>query len=928
LSKEVRARLVVVNLWLWAMCGIIALVALSGPRGAIESHLEPIGRELGGWSGLLAAAAGFDSDPIPAYEISIAPDVIGAARLLSGDPTLASASDSRWFPARLRTQGEVFPIWLQLLASSALPDLNEQAWRIRFETGHGPHAMGEISLFPTSTETHARETAIRETASALGLLAPPHGFASLQINGVETGTYFWSQGDRAAMLAQLGYPDGGVLLPNRNRVQLASARSGSAISAYPLGHTLAPTVRASHTGPAAAPAERQLERLFDLVDHASNEVFEREVPQLLDIGKYLRWNALAWMLGDPDIDPYTELGWYLDPVGGLLEPIVEDWPRGDRIAADRLRDDSRLTARLLRTASHRAERNQLLWDWVTKSGNGMVENAERRLGQSLTRLARADATLSHVWRLYDQADYRREQREALHTRKALISEALRHAEVRIRTVPGKKASTTTLAIELEPRGLAEIELSELRVELRSAVTETDAVRIRLFDPSGSERRSTRVVPEIAGSAVRLRLERFSVAEQSDGDPRRASEPWRLELALPFLDAQQPARIDELLLLELAFRNTVTGEALPPARLLAPRAPAEWAQSDRYSGDALDVARPVQDVIRESGLRLRIESDALVLPAGSHLLTRTLVVPPDFRLEIAAGVTLRMSPGASIVSFRGVTARGTQLDPIAIRAADPNHAWGVIGIVRAPEPSALEFVTISGGSKLDFAGVEFDGQISFNASDFVISESEISGSRAGDGLSAKRASFAIRNTRFANNANDGVESEWSEGTVTGSAFVANGDDGIDLADSRLRVSESDFGGMIDKAISADARSIVTVSQTRLENSEIAIASKNGSRVDVRESLFRSNRLGFAVYRDKPLFDGGHGAVVEGLFEDNERDFSIEPGSELELIRINQPEHGPYRTGSDSFVLAPASTRFSRTQSSILYSSTPSNGEKRY
>jgi hypothetical protein len=922
LSSEAQMRLVVVNLCVWATCGIFALVALGGSRGVIASHIEAIGRELGGWRGLLVAAAGFDSDPIPSYEISIDPDVIGAAQLLSGDPTLTSAGDSRWFPARLRTDAAEFGIWLQLLASNSRSDVAEQAWRVRFESGHGPHAMGEITLFPSPTGMHAREAAVRETASALGLLAPPHGFASVQINGVDAGIYFWSQGDGAAMLAQLGYPSGGVLLPDRDRVQLASTRTGATISSYPVGHFAAPATVAGDAKSTTVPAEQQLERLFELAHRASDEDFEHLVPQLLDVEKYLRWNALTWMLGDPGVDPYTELGWYLDPVSGLLEPIVQDWTPHERIAPNR---ESHLTARLLRNPRHRTARNKLLWDWVTRSNDDVIEGSERRLGQTLTQLAHADTTLSRGWRLHEKANFRREHREALRERKALIHKALRQAEIRTRTLAAVEDPTNTLAIELEPRGLAEIELSELRVELRNAITDTRAATLRLFDPAGSERRSSRVVPEITGSAVRLRLDDFSVAAASDNDPWRSSKPWRLELVLPFLESDGAARVDAPLLVELAFRNSVTGETLPPARLLAPQAPSTWAHTDAGSSD---FTRTVKEIIQASGLPLQVESDTLVLPPGHYLLARTLVVPPDFRLKLAAGVTLRMAPETSIVTFRGITARGTQFEPIEIRAADPDQAWGVIGVARAPERSALEFVRISGGSKLNFAGVEFDGQLSFNASDFSIDDSEIRGSRSGDGLSVKRSSFTIRNTRFADNANDGVESEWSQGTIVGSSFSRNGDDGLDLADSWLRVVDCEFGAMNDKAISADARSIVTVGETQLENSEIAIASKNGSRVDVRESVFRSNRLGFAVYRDKPQFEGGHGVVVGGVFENNDRDFSVEPGSDLDLIRINRPKERPHRTASDSVVLAPSSTRISRTQSSISYSSTPSNGKNRY
>jgi hypothetical protein len=337
---------------------------------------------------------------------------------------------------------------------------------------------------------------------------------------------------------------------------------------------------------------------------------------------------------------------------------------------------------------------------------------------------------------------------------------------------------------------------------------------------------------------------------------------------------------------------------------------------------------VSDVIRQSGLPLVVEGDTLVLPAGSYSLARTLVVPVDFRLKLDPGVTLRLAPDVSIVTFRGLSARGSRFEPIEIRAADPKRAWGVIGVARARERSALEFVAVSGGSKLRFAGIEFGGQLSFNDADFSIQDSEITGSRAGDGLSAKRSSFAIRRTRIANNANDGVESEWSKGTIVGSLFLDNGDDGLDVADSQLSVSNSDFAGMGDKAISADERSVVTVNETRFENSPIAIASKNGSRVDARRTVFRNNRLGFAVYRDKPQFGGGRGTVNGGLFENNDRDFSAEPGSKLEIIDVSRSPEPSYRSAWESFVRSPVVSSVARTQSSMLYSSTPSNGKNRY
>ena len=61
-----------------------------------------------------------------------------------------------------------------------------------------------------------------------------------------------------------------------------------------------------------------------------DETFERDVAELLDVEKFLTWNALVGIYGDPESDGFTGLSWYFDPVTGLLEPVVHsiDRPAG------------------------------------------------------------------------------------------------------------------------------------------------------------------------------------------------------------------------------------------------------------------------------------------------------------------------------------------------------------------------------------------------------------------------------------------------------------------------------------------------------------------------------------------------------------------------------------------------------------------------
>jgi hypothetical protein len=293
-------------------------------------------------------------------------------------------------------------------------------------------------------------------------------------------------------------------------------------------------------------------------------------------------------------------------------------------------------------------------------------------------------------------------------------------------------------------------------------------------------------------------------------------------------------------------------------------------------------------IERSGLALQTRGDALVLPAGTHHVRQTLVVPASHRLVIEPGALLIMAPDASLLTFRPLEAVGTREAPIEIRALDPKKPWGSIGIARAPESSELAYVTVSGGSQARFEGIEFAGQLAFNASDVVIRDSDVRGAHGDDALSVRRGFFQVARTRFIDNAADGFDAEWSTGSIEQSLFANNGDDGLDLATSEVRVHRGWFRRMGDKAISAGERSRVAVIDSRLVDSQIAIASKEDSRVEVESSEFRRNEIGVSLYRDNRVFGSGYGTISGGLFAENLRDFAVETGSGLTLNGVERLE----------------------------------------
>jgi len=868
---------------MWFVSGITLLALLGGPRGAVERYIEPIGTELGGWWDLALAAAGMDRDPLPRYALQIEPDVYRAATLLDGDgPTAnASVSDRWWFPARFHAEGAIYDVDLQRFSpavSHAAP--SGTVWRIRFHGDDRYRGMRELELAPADFERHSSELVLRDRAAASGLLAPPGGFATLRLNGSDPLPVFWSEGNSTAMLDRLGYPRGEILSPEGVAAAIPAglAGNGGGVASFA---QYAPTIEREQR---FGIAEEKLDRMLALTLSASDAEFRAQIPELLDVEKYLTWNSLLWIFDDPERSTAVESSWYFDPVTGLFEPVIRDAVSipATPIVRSHLTAThaARLASRILDVPAFRARRNEILWELVGREGSDLVASADTELGTLLGRLAKLPGSLWHPGALRDSAEFRRRSRESLSRKIAALNTALAASEVETTPVLSIEDGTPTLTLTVEPVGLATIELDEVRFELgETTVRNGRAAEVQITAPDGASGNRERVDPIVVGSSVALRPVTVAIESVKNSVNPPSRPYWTVKMRLPFFSEDTWSHPKSMQSIDVVYRNTITGESLPPARLLTAEALAK-----QPGGDFHAMFRSAADLAAESEIPFSVRDDEIVIPAGDHLLTSTLVVPRTHALRLEPGTTLRLGPDVSIISFRAIIAEGTPSHPIRVLAADAERPWGSLAVTRSPESSRFAFVTVSGGSRASFQGIEFDGQLSFNASDVVLEDSEVYRSHDADGLSVKRAHFEIRRTQFVGNESDGIDAEWSNGSVAESLFVDNGDDGIDLADSEVRIDDCAFHWMGDKSITAGERSRVTVAATHLSDSEIAIASKEDSHVDVRDSEFRRNRLGFSLYRSKPVFGGGSGSVTGGVFARNDRDFAVEPGSNLRLDRV--------------------------------------------
>ena len=100
----------------------------------------------------------------------------------------------------------------------------------------------------------------------------------------------------------------------------------------------------------------------------------------------------------------------------------------------------------------------------------------------------------------------------------------------------------------------------------------------------------------------------------------------------------------------------------------------------------------------------------------------------------------------------------------------------------------------------------------------------------------------------------------------------------------------YGNSIRAGSAPGERSEVVVTDSQLIGSRIGLASKEDSKVDLVRTELRGNQLAVALYRDKPIFGGGFVRIRGGRLAGNDRDFDVQPGSDLQLdgVRREPPE----------------------------------------
>ncbi|MEP0263145.1 hypothetical protein [Dokdonia sp.] len=275
-------------------------------------------------------------------------------------------------------------------------------------------------------------------------------------------------------------------------------------------------------------------------------------------------------------------------------------------------------------------------------------------------------------------------------------------------------------------------------------------------------------------------------------------------------------------------------------------------------------------------------NVLVFKEGTHLLTKDLIIPSGYTIQISPGCTLDFRNNASLISYATFISNGTKEKPITFSSSD--GTGGGIFISNATELSQVSYSHFDNLSNPHSPIWSVSGAVNFHESDVTISNTSFTNNRCEDGLNIIRSSFTMVDTKFEGTQSDAFDGDFVTGTLERCTFINSGNDGIDVSGSNLVLKDIIIKNPSDKAISAGENSTITGEGIKVSGGEIGVVSKDLSKINLTNLSIIDTRLGISAFQKKSEYGVASIQISKLTLQNNELDYLIENKSSLIIDNV--------------------------------------------
>ncbi|MBK9985130.1 MAG: lamin tail domain-containing protein [Saprospiraceae bacterium] len=306
--------------------------------------------------------------------------------------------------------------------------------------------------------------------------------------------------------------------------------------------------------------------------------------------------------------------------------------------------------------------------------------------------------------------------------------------------------------------------------------------------------------------------------------------------------------------------------------------------------------------------------SLDVSCSPYIASGDVVVKPNVTLTVQPGVEIRFSEKANLWILGDLQMNGTVDAPINVKNDTGSETWGGIFLKNATSTSSLSYVTLENASAgtqrfyypaaisayhsditldhMDLTSVK-DNPVFARFSDVIMTNSKLKSAVTGDCINVKQGFAIVENCDFEGGTQPDMDGIDFDGVVNGIArnnhvhdFRGDNCDGLDIGEQcqGLLIEHNFIHHCFDKGISVGQESSATVVNNVIAYTNIGIALKDESDVQVEHCTFFGNQKGVSAYEKNAGNLGGTGHIVDCIVSNASLDaYDYDSHSGLTLTR---------------------------------------------
>ena len=265
---------------------------------------------------------------------------------------------------------------------------------------------------------------------------------------------------------------------------------------------------------------------------------------------------------------------------------------------------------------------------------------------------------------------------------------------------------------------------------------------------------------------------------------------------------------------------------------------------------------VKELVESNILNYDKSNNTIAFSKGEWNIDHVIFVTGYDKFIIPSGVQLNFTNGSGIVSKVPINIDGS-IETVNF-IGDGTAGW--LYLMETGKTNIVKNMRMENVGPVSYDSVTLTGAFTVYKSDINIEHLSMHAIKSEDALNIIGSNYFMNDCFFQDTNSDAIDIDYSNGKITKCEFnnigILGGGDAADFSGSLSSISESVFKVISDKAISAGERSKIEVSGVAVYSASVGLASKDGSSVNIRNSVFSNITYSpIIAYMKKKEFTGG-------------------------------------------------------------------------